>query len=95
MGIKIEICVSSFVHITEEENKWTANDLEEGIYYITLIPGALQPRVRIYSGNITPKSSSVNTDDYACDIWSSNKIDLKPGMILDLGRWNASGRVTE
>lgn len=80
---------------SDEESKWTANDLEEGIYYITLIPGAFRPRVRIYSGDINPSNSTINDNTYKCDISGSSEIDLKPGMILDLGKWNSNGRVVE
>ena len=76
---------------------YTANDLTAGIYYIALVPVEFCPRIRIYSGDLTPEGSNFNysSGDGVIDFKGSNSVVLKPGMILDLGKFDSNGRVEE
>lgn len=82
--------------ISESEVDGTATysftPLSAGVYYIVVIPRTLVPRVDIYTGT---SHTGTHQSKAAKTIKGTKAVDLKPGMILDLGKFNSSGRVTE
>ena len=59
-----------------------------GTYYLTVFPANLTSGIRFGIWTDTYES-------FAQELKPSTPVDLKPGMILDLGKFNSSGRVKE
>lgn len=82
-----------YMHRFDTDNTPTA--LEPGVYYIVLVPPptAIKPRFSLTTAATTEKATEFASSDYTIDKKGDSTIMLKPGMILDLGVWNSSGKV--
>ena len=92
-GDKKYIFLNKSEEIAEKKYKYTP--IEPGVYYIVIAAPAtpIKPRIDLHTAT-THTSSKIN-GNYPITIKGKNEVSLKPGMILDLGRFDASGRVTE
>ena len=74
---------------------YTYTPLEAGTYYMAIIPPStmIKPRIDLYTQPTYESQRIDKTGDKV--IKGTNEILLTPGTILDLGKFNASGRVTE
>lgn len=82
---------------SEETTTYTPKSLEPGIYYMAVIPPsqAIKPRLSLTTSTKETAKNSFENADYTIDKKGSKTIELKPGMILDLGKWSSDGIVTE
>ena len=80
---------------TTTTTTYTYTPLEAGTYYMAIIPPStmIKPRIDLYTQTTYESRRIDKTGDKA--IKGKNEILLTPGTILDLGKFNASGRVTE
>ena len=74
---------------------YSVTPLEAGVYYMVIVPPANGIKPRISFTTKTEATGSTINGSYNVDKKGSATVLLKPGMILDLGKWNSSGRVME
>jgi len=81
--------------VKNEDNTYSVTPLEAGIYYMVIVPPAnvIKPRISITT-QTTASGSTIN-GSYSVDKTGKAEVQLKPGMILDLGKWSSTGQVTE
>lgn len=79
--------------IAEKQYEYTP--LEPGVYYMVVVPpsSVIKPRIDLHT-QTTHTSSKINSS-YIKSVKGKTEILLKPGMILDLGKFSSSRRVTE
>ena len=77
---------------------YTPVPLQAGVYYISVIAptSEIRPRISFATATSARAKKEFTAEEYkAFNLVGENSILLTPGMILDLGKFNSSGRVTE
>ena len=81
--------------VENTDNTYTFNAIAPGVYYFVIVPPAAPIKPRLSLATATSGNESTMNSGYVQDKKGKNEIALRPGMILDLGKWSSKGQVVE